>query len=666
MNNQFAYFEDREEQGSPSFIIDFGVLARAYFRKLKYVVLITLITVILTALWLVFGISRSWKADCYVIRAPKNVTFPIDMPYLYQSFDINTILETVRTRDVMLGVIQTLNLDVTPEQLLGHIEVQRGNRSNVLKFTAKWSNAEDAAVIANTAAESFITNNVKLLNSATAKIHDYYLSQQKARLQTILELEDQYAQHRAQHGVVSIPLETQIRFEQLRDLEFRMIENQVRIKDLESKIEEMDEKLAQVPKEVIHTWTYTQTDEKKLLILERELESLKARFTDENPKVKKVQTEINELRKTISNSERDIPEHVTWGPSGLSEAYTIDRTRLEAEKKGAIKMNQDYQVQVAGIKASLSNLSDLQKSFLELERQLDLNREILRIVEGRLAESSMAMHSNVSDYEILEYAHAPMYPDGLRRKLVIAIVGFMTFFLSSLIIVLFEATNPKTRSPKDFQDLIKIPLIGLLPDENKFDELVFYRSFQVLVDNILRYTRDKKPRVITFGSDMPETGKSFIVKECASMISNLGKKVLYIDTIPYADENTENYLVNPMLYNTGNVFEVNANDPQLHNAYFLADSKSFTSVLDTEKIKNLLASLNDYDFIFWETMDCEYSLQVFSSIACASDILVLVAGFNQSNRNKLARLIKFLGDRDLSTIYGVLNRVSKDFYMEAF
>ncbi|HOA29472.1 MAG TPA: Wzz/FepE/Etk N-terminal domain-containing protein, partial [Candidatus Cloacimonadota bacterium] len=272
----------------PFVVIDVQVLFKALSKKLKNLLVITVIAMAIAALWALIKITPTWKADCYVIRAPKNMSTPADMPYLYQSFDINTILETVRTRDVLTDVIEKLELNISPETLFRTIDVQRGNRSSVLRFSARWSDPEMAANIANATAESFIFNNTKLQNSATLKIYNYYLEQQKMRLDTIDELSMKFEAHRAKYGVISIPHETQSRFELLKTIEIDMAENALMIKEMETKIDEMQNNIDEVPEEVVMNWTYNLTDENKLLELEKELETMLARYTDDNPKVIKL------------------------------------------------------------------------------------------------------------------------------------------------------------------------------------------------------------------------------------------------------------------------------------------------------------------------------------------------------------------------------------------
>ena len=166
---------ESQDAGSTALKFDRSILSIVYKKRLKYLVVFTLLGMILAGVWAKVRIVPTWKGNCFVIRAPKNMSTPSEMPYLYQSFDLNTVLETVRTRAVLDEVINKLRLKTSPEELFKAIEVQRGNRSNVLKFSVTWRDREMAAQIANASADAFIKNNTKLQNSATLKIYNYYI-----------------------------------------------------------------------------------------------------------------------------------------------------------------------------------------------------------------------------------------------------------------------------------------------------------------------------------------------------------------------------------------------------------------------------------------------------------------------------------------------------------
>jgi hypothetical protein len=308
----------------------------------------------------------------------------------------------------------------------------------------------------------------------------------------------------------------------------------------------------------------------------------------------------------------------------------------------------------------------LQKEFFEIERQLELNKDILRLVESRLAESKMAMQSNVSDFEILEAAKAPLYPEGGRRKLIVLLTGILVFAAGATFFVTKELLNTNTISAKDFSDGIRIPLIGILPNEAKVDKHAFYRNLQVMLDDINRSTEGIVCPVIALGNDLPETGKSFIAKELIQIISQKQRRILYIDSIKSSTLDTEPYLINDYLYERSESFTLDTRNPMINYAYFLADDATFTNVLETSRVHQFIAAQSHFDLIIWELFEFPYNIQLFSSIATASSILLLVARFDRSNRNSLHRLVRFLQERNFHNIHGVLNYVHKDYFQDSY
>ncbi len=662
MSNENTSVEESQESSGPSLIIDRRILFIVYRKKIRYIIIFTIICMIIAGIWAKVNISPTWKARCFMIMAPKNMSTPVEMPYLYQTFDIHTVLETVRIRDVLVDVIKKLDLKTTPEALFKAVDVQRGNRSSVLSFTATWPDREMAAKIANATATSFITNNIRLMNSATQKIYQYYLQEKQNRLLAIQNLEFKNDQFREQYGVISVSQESQSKFDQLKEVEIEMIKNQLKATEMDSKISEMNKKLADVPAKNMLNWTYSQTDQRRLLDLQRELETLRTRYTDDNPKVSKVIDDIRELQKTTSGDSRDLPDAETWGPSGLKDVYTIDKSRFEAERQASLKMNKEFKTKIDSIRTSLGDLTTVEKEFLEIDRQLQLNRDILRIVEARLAESQMSIQSNVSDYEIIESAKPPVFPEGTNRKMVVLGIGILIFGLCSVFVIGKEILDPYLKSDKDFSGNGMMPLIGLLPDEDQFEKNVYLKNLQVLVDNIMRLSSDNRKSVLAFGSDVPETGKSFLICDIIRMLSDQKKRILYIDSIQIPTADTEPYLLNNYLYDITDKYQIQKRSSNISHAYFLSDEHVFSLLLDSKRVSAFLDSQTEYDYIFWELFDYQHSPLLFSSIVTAADALIMVGRFKRSSRSSLVKINKYLKERKFTNVYGVLNYVHKDFF----
>jgi hypothetical protein len=142
--------------------------------------------------------------------------------------------------------------------------------------------------------------------------------------------------------------------------------------------------------------------------------------------------------------------------------------------------------------------------------------------------------------------------------------------------------------------------------------------------------------------------------------------VLYIETIKETRSETEDYILDPWQDDGDQSNAIDTSNALLHNAYFLADDSIFSKVLSESHIRKLLDRLPEYDYIFWELLEHEYNVSVFSSIAASSDLLILVARFKSSSRSSLKRLTDYLKQRDFTKIHGVLNYVHKDFFREYY
>ncbi|HNX00326.1 MAG TPA: hypothetical protein PKK33_03060 [Candidatus Cloacimonadota bacterium] len=647
---------------------DRRIIIRSYRKKLKPIVILTLIAMALAAIMVKIAIVPVWKANCYLIRYPKNMSTPSEMPYLYQSFDLNTILETVRTRNVVLEVIRRLHLKAEPEDIFGSIEVERGNRSNVLNLSVRNRDPKLAADMANMLAVSFIENNNKLQNSSAVKLYQYYLKQRDDRMKVLDDAEKQAQAFRDQHGIISLSDENQNKFDLLKSVELKKIENDLSINELNTKINDLDQKIAQAPKETVQSYIYSSNDDKNLNQLQKELELLRTKYTDENPKVQKVKNQIADLTKIISanKGKRDVPDQVSYGPNGLVETFEVDKTRYEGELKAAQKGSSDYNNQVNQLRGQLEGLSQMEKDYMELQRSIDLNKDVLRTIEGRIAESKMALESNVSDFDILERARPPKAPEGTRRKVIVVVIGFFVFALGSFYVIGKELLDFSMKSEVDFLDSIGIPMIGQLPDEEQVDNQVFYRNLQILLDNLLSRTQGKQPSYITVSSDVPETGKTFIIQEMLKQIQDQGKKIIYIDTIMSFVPELEPYIINDALFNTVHKPNFKVINENVRKGYFYTSNDIFKTILTKDHIQSFFSNLKDFDMVIWETFDMGYNMQLFATIAGQSDITVFVNRFRHSGRYMMKNGVEFLQEKGIHNIVGILNYIDAEYFDEKF
>ncbi len=655
-----------KEEDKSGLVIDKRVLITSYKANLKWIVIITFVLMLIVSVLVSIKIKPAWKANCRIIRMQKNISTPTDMPYLYNAFDINTILETARSRPILERIIEKLNMEgYEPNDIGRMIDVQRGHRSNVLSFSVVHEDPEMAVELANVLGETFIETSVLLQNSSADSVNIYYSKKRTERLKEIANLEEAILEFQKKYDVIEIDAERDQMFEKLKLLEVRKIETLMKTDEMNIKIRDLNNKITNLPQDVMLTWSYSNSDEKKLVLLQKDLELMLTRYTDKNPKILKVKAEIDTLKSRIANPDRlaDPPDNTSWGPNGLIQTYQVDKTRYEGELQAARVNLKEYQTEINKIRNGLKEFNTINDDYIELVRQLELNKDILRIIEGRIAESRMALDTNTNDFQLFEKATLPEYPINMSKKTVVLGVGIFIFFALSAFFLGKELFDYRIKSRLEYEKYIGIPLIGEIQSEEGADPNKFYSNLQYILDNVFDIVEDvSKPPVIAIGSAAPETGKSFVTNEFTKMISS-SKKIMVIEAIKELSIEIEDYEINTYL-DDNNRFEIKKISENLDKCYFWSGEQIFKKMYSASDFHRLYGLFLDYDFIIWELFPSRYNIQLYHAIAKSADANIIVSKFKHSPRVDVYNLVNYLREKQVSRIYGVLNCIEKEYYID--
>lgn len=241
-------------------------------RKIIYVFIIAFIITLFAGLIAKFSIDDVWKSQTVLIRHKKNLSVKSDVPYLYQEMDYDTILQTIKMRNNLQKVIDSLKLDTTPERFYGAIDVSRGNRSNLINIRTINQNRKTAVQITNLLAEVFIESYVEILNSSSQKVYDYYLQQRGIYVSRLEAIEDSLENFRERHKLLSLEQETQNKYDNLKELELELMNAQMQLSTLKTRIEDIDSRITKLPEKVELTSTISATQERRLKELNSELD----------------------------------------------------------------------------------------------------------------------------------------------------------------------------------------------------------------------------------------------------------------------------------------------------------------------------------------------------------------------------------------------------------
>jgi len=400
--------------------------------------------------------------------------------------------------------------------------------------------------------------------------------------------------------------------------------------------------------------------------LEKELMALRARYKEGHPKVLETSAALAAVDQACQKE--------------IAQIYDGLEVKVQANEAQEKSLTQSIDKEMK----RLLKLREREVEYNRLRREVEHSKEVYALVARRLKETELTrplQQSNVRRLEPAVAPQAPFKPD-LRTNLLLAFVlGLLGGFGLAL---LFEFLDDSVRSPEDVEQIVGVPLLGILPTiepcrgkpteviERARAEHVLHRptslaaeSCQTIATNIFSLFLKTQPKALMIASASADAGKTLCAINLAMSVAGRGRRVLLVDTD----------LRRGRLHKAFGV-------PRADGIYeILTQDKDFTSCLRETAHKNvlLLTSGNLPEKVtplrllelpefaqLVEKLKESFDLVVFDSpplgvvadgvhIGSLCDGVVLVARYRRSSRRALRAAVQALETAQVRVVGCVLN-----------
>lgn len=224
-------------------------------------------------------------------------------------------------------------------------------------------------------------------------------------------------------------------------------------------------------------------------------------------KLREFETQLNE----INLEEVRIQEQ--YNPSSLAFKSFMSQ-------KGII------QDQVESIKDLISNLPNLEQSYINLLREVELNQQTLKEILNKKIEFSISEASTLSDIAVIvqPFTDIKVVSPILFRYVFFALV--ITVIFSFILLMINIYLFAKFRFPDELYEISDTKFLGVIPNmdlEGALDE-----SINSITTNITSLLGDGKKTIMVTGS-LKGIGKTTTSINISKGLANSGFKVLLID-----------------------------------------------------------------------------------------------------------------------------------------
>jgi capsular exopolysaccharide synthesis family protein len=292
----------------------------------------------------------------------------------------------------------------------------------------------------------------------------------------------------------------------------------------------------------------------RLADLQREKAALTPAFTSDYPKMKQIQSQMDDIEKTLNQERKRAAQRII-------DDY-LAAVRREALVRGAFEQ-QRRQANVVAARVVQYNI---------LKREVDTNKQLYEGLLQRLKEAGVSAGINASNIRIVDAAVPPTRPVRPRPFVNLALALLLGLGGGVGMAFLLEHLDNTLKTPDDVELLLRVPALALIPareslnhknmvvyglaelgsslpngngkllprekvaakswiriDGNGTQHSALSEAFRSLRTSVLLSTADRPPRSLTFVSAEPGEGKTTIASNLAISLAQLGKRILLID-----------------------------------------------------------------------------------------------------------------------------------------
>ncbi|MGP0593527.1 GumC family protein [Nitrospira sp. T9] len=366
------------------------------------------------------------------------------------AFDLQALIapeiEILTTRDLRLRVLEVLGVgtiypDILENEFLtnspletaqgrfqNNLTVTQSGKSNVINLTFEHHDPEVAARALNLLSELWKEKHLAIFSNPQAS----FLKEQVEVFRKKLEQSETTLQEfKQEHEISSISDQRKLLLDQRQNFDSRLKFNEDEIQGSGSKIHSLRRQLKDIP-EYIPMWTEKEQKDQivdatrqELLDLRRKEHHLLGKYEEHSRMVTDIREEIARIQAYINEQEAQIKDdQVTTIRNPVYQDLQLELLNTESELTSLKTKGGVIQRQIEEIARQIARLNRLEKQFDGLQREVDKDRENVKMYVGKLEMANVSRQMDdrqIANVSVIQAASIPIAPIKPRKLLIFAL-----------------------------------------------------------------------------------------------------------------------------------------------------------------------------------------------------------------------------------------------------
>jgi polysaccharide biosynthesis transport protein len=329
-----------------------------------------------------------------------------------------------------------------------HYRVHNSPQTRIIEVTVDSENPRLAASFANTLTGEFIDQNLEARWQTTEHTSNWLgrqLDDMRIRLETS---EDRLQTYAREAGLLFTGQQqsNNVSEEKLLQLQQALSAAQTERISKQSRWEMANSSPAEALPDVLNDATLRDY-RAKLTELKRQIVELRTTYTDQSPKVRKVQVQVATLETALSTERADILK------------------RIKNEYDEALRRESLLTADYAAQRVTVTGESEKAVQYDVMKHEVESNRQLYDSMLQQLKQATLASALRASNIRVVDPAKAPRSPYKPDIPLSTGIGFLGGVFLGAAFAILQERADRSIQSPGETQFILDLPELGVVPAE---------------------------------------------------------------------------------------------------------------------------------------------------------------------------------------------------------
>lgn len=365
-------------------------------------------------------------------------------------------MELMKSRSVLDPIIAEFDLPTDKKETLDnkkfakdYLKITNTKGTDLIEVTAVGRTPEEAQQISADVVKNFQQLLTKL-NQSEQSLMVKFLKERITVAKQEMEQAEQNSEKFRQNEKIYIPdVQAKAVMEKVIGYDKRLAEQRVQDQAAQVKMQGIDEQLqkqnAAISKYNLADNGAIQQLRGAIISKQMALIDLEQRYTDKHPSVILAKTEIDELNAKLKN---EVNTAISAGTTTLNATHAgllAQKVAIETDLMVGQSMVDALVNLQAGADQDISKLSASSMTYIGLERQVGITREVYAVLVKNYEQTRIQEAMESMDIQIVDDADLPKRPSAPKKMLITVIGGVLGVMLAFLyVVIVYSRGNRKT------------------------------------------------------------------------------------------------------------------------------------------------------------------------------------------------------------------------------